>query len=169
MSSIIKVDAIQKADGTIPTAGDLGLNTTGSMLQVKTGVHSSELNATVGSWVDTGLSLSITPSSTSSKILALYVVQFRIQGSGSADPGLGFRLLRGSTVIETAGTSYDNYTYTNGGYIDHRGSDTEFFLDSPATTSAVTYKVQCNAYDAGVVRVQSDGNKSRIMLIEVAG
>ena len=144
-------------------------NATGGILQVKTGVHSSELNATVGSWVDTGLSLSITPSSTSSKILALYVMQFRLQGSGSADPGMGFRLLRGSTVLEEPGTNYDNYTYTNGGYIDHRGSDTEFFLDSPATTSAVTYKVQCNAYDGGVVRVQSDNNRSRIMLMEIAG
>ena len=151
------------------TDGSALQNATGGILQVKTGSHSSELNATIGSWVDTGLSLSITPSSTSSKILALYVMQFRLQGTGSNDPGMGFRLLRGSTVLESPGTTYDNYTYAQGNYIDHRGSDTEFYLDSPATTSAVTYKVQVNAYNGSTIRVQSDGNRSRIMLLEIAG
>lgn len=56
MSSIIKVDQIQKADGSTPTAGDLGLNTTGSVLQVKQISSATITSTTSSSWTDTGIS-----------------------------------------------------------------------------------------------------------------
>ena len=144
---------------------------TGSVIQVKTGVYNTETNiSTSGAYYNTGLSLSITPTSSSSKILVLYVMQFRIHSSNS-DAGVGFRLMRDGNAIETAGTSYDNYTYDGGGQTEMRGSDTEFYLDSPATTNAVTYSTQMVSYNASGAscRVQSDNNKSRIMLMEIAG
>ena len=42
MTSIIKVDTLQKANGATPTAADLGINTTGTVLQVVSGSTSSE-------------------------------------------------------------------------------------------------------------------------------
>ena len=144
---------------------------TGSVIQVKTGVYSTETNvSTSGAYYNTGLALSITPTSASSKILCLYVMQFRIQSSNS-DIGIGFRLMRDGYAIETAGTSYDNYTYDGGQQTGFRGSDTEFYLDSPATTNAVAYNIQMVSYNGSGAscRVQSDGNKSRIMLMEIAG
>ena len=60
-----------------------------------------------------------------------------------------------------------NYIYDGGGQTEYRGSDTETYLDSPATTSALTYKIQGNPY-AGQVRVHSDNNRSRMTLMEIA-
>ena len=142
----------------------------GSVLQVKTGVYSTENNVTTaGTYEDTGLSLSITPTSTSSKILIVYAMHFRIQSSNS-EVGMAFRVVRGSTVIDTPTTSYDNYSYDGGARTDSRTSDTKFYLDSPATTNAVTYKSQMTSYTGtgASTRAQSDGNKSRIMLMEIA-
>ena len=153
------------------TDGSAFKNATGGILQVKTGVYSTQTNVTTaGTYQDTGLSLSITPTSTSSNILILYAMHFRIN-SNNADVGMAFRVVRDSTVIDDPTTSYDNYSYDGGGRTDNRTSDTKFYLDSPATTSAVTYKIQMISYvESGAeTRAQSDGNKSRIMLMEIAG
>ena len=153
------------------TDGSALKNATGGILQVKTGVYSTITNVTTaGTYQDTGLSLSITPTSTSSNILVVYAMHFRIN-SNSADVGMAFRVVRDSTAIDTPVTSYDNYSYDGGGRTDTRTSDTKFYLDSPATTSAVTYKIQMISYnESGAnTRAQSDGNKSRIMLMEIAG
>lgn len=153
------------------TDGSALKNATGGILQVKTGVHSTETNVTTaGTYQDSGLSLSITPTSTSSKILIIYAMHFRIHSSNS-EVGMAFRVVRGSTVIDTPTTTYDNYSYDGGGSTDSRASDTKFYLDSPATTSAVTYKIQMTSYTGtgASTRAQSDGNKSRIMLMEIAG
>ena len=71
MSSILKVDTIQNTAGAAPTATDLGLNTAGSVLQVQQGVMTSRQTVTGGSMVDVGggFEVTITPASTSSKIL----------------------------------------------------------------------------------------------------
>ena len=71
MSSIIKVDQIQLADGSTPTAGDLGLNTTGSVLQVVHTVTNSEVSTTSTSFGDSGLSITITPKKADSSILIM--------------------------------------------------------------------------------------------------
>ena len=69
MTSIIKVDTLQKANGGTPTAADLGINTTGNVLQV---VHNQSTAAYTSGGGDTSfsnvLAKSITPTSTSSKI-----------------------------------------------------------------------------------------------------
>lgn len=153
------------------TDGSALKNATGGILQVKTGVYSTEKNVTTaGTYEDTGLSLSITPTSTSSDILIVYAMHFRIN-SDNSDVGMAFRVVRDSTVIDDPTTSYDNYSYDGTGRTDSRTSDTKFYLDSPATTSAVTYKIQMTSYtETGAnTRAQSDGNKSRIMLMEIAG
>jgi len=69
MTSIIKVDQIQTAAGGIPTAGDLGINTTGTVLQVVTNSQVGSFVTSSSSFTPNGLSLTITPKLSTSKIL----------------------------------------------------------------------------------------------------
>jgi len=92
----------------------------------------------------TGLSLTITPASSSNKIILFGSI------SGSAGPLGGvpicFRLLRGATPIGVGATAGSRSSCTSSMAIAYTGSDTTTesftYLDSPATTSATTYQVQ---------------------------
>lgn len=123
---------------------------TGSVLQVVSTVKTDTFTTTSGSYVDvTGLSVSITPTSATSKILVL----FQINGSQEVGAGrTSFKLLRGSTVID-AGDVAGSRTPALGGFssIDQSVPSAPVsgsFLDSPATTSNTTYKIQV-AMNAG--------------------
>ena len=75
MASIIKVDQIQTAAGGTPTAADLGLNTTGTVLQVVSNRPTSiqSLNTSSTSYTDIpGMAVTITPTSTSSSIFIIF-------------------------------------------------------------------------------------------------
>jgi len=135
------------ANGTI-TSADLASGVGGKVLQVvsttKTDIFTASLN---NSFTDiTGLSVSITPSSASNKILILAMVNF---GSSSGYPPT-LRLFRDSTHICLGTGSIGNRQFTTtsaGGGQDsgdaNRGmTNTISFLDSPATTSSTTYKIQ---------------------------
>jgi hypothetical protein len=132
--------------GGVPTwataAGGGGISQVVSTTKTDTFTMSSTTYADI-----TGLSVTITPSSSSSKILIMANVNHVGTTLASAS---GIRLLRGSTPIsigDTAGSristsggeSYGNYGVTLTG-------DAIMFLDSPATTSATTYKIQIQAY-----------------------
>ena len=70
MTSILKVDTIQTAAGGTPTAADLGLNVSGSILQVVSVTKADTFSVSGATFTDiTDLSASITPTSTNSKIL----------------------------------------------------------------------------------------------------
>jgi hypothetical protein len=91
----------------------------------------------------TGLSVTITPSATTSQILVLAAVQG--QGVLGSCALMG-RLVRDSTAI-AVGTSTSNRTAVSFGSQTPTDNGTQAsnpitFLDSPATTSAVTYKIQ---------------------------
>ena len=135
--STLKTNAIQ----TI--AGKPILNSTGSILQVVQTVKTDTFSSTtVSTWIDiTGISASITPSSTTSKILVMCSV------FGSSQTNGFVRLLRGSTAIcvgDAAGTRVQASTGSFYTYGDGNITNTQpiTFLDSPATTSATTYKLQ---------------------------
>jgi hypothetical protein len=82
MSSIIKVDQIQLADGSTPTAGDLGLNTTGSVLQVVQGTSNTATSIAANTWV-TAVTVNITLQGTNSKLLLNASVP---NGASAAEP-----------------------------------------------------------------------------------
>lgn len=139
----------------------------GHVMQVLDTSYNTQTTMSQGSWVDIGLSLSITPTSTSSKILVYYFPQYRMQAS-SNDTGIGFRLLRGSTALDEDTTTYQQYTYAGtSGNSEWRGTAAHLYFDSPNSTSAITYKVQGNAY-SGSVRCQDANNTSRMLLMEIA-
>lgn len=176
MTSILKVDTIQTAAGGTPTAADLGLNVTGSVLQVVSATKTNPFAVTGTTWTDVNLSLSITPTSTSSKILVLGNV---FLGSQNASGAL-WRLVRDTTAI--AVNSFVSQPMTGGSYPDG-SSQTQFawngtgvnYLDSPSTTSALTYKIQlrcANTNTAYLNRRGYDadyGGVSGITAIEIAG
>ena len=147
MTSILKVDTIQTAAGGTPTAADLGLNVSGSVLQVvsvtKTDTFSS--SATTGQYVNvTGLSASITPTSSTSKILVTAVVN----GSRSGDyPILGFAVTRNGTLVGVGDAAGSRPRITSSAFVfssdpNNMSNAVNTFLDTPATTSALTYQVQ---------------------------
>jgi len=131
----------------IPRDG-LPSGSAGGIIQVKQVIKKDQFTtaSTVssGGYVDlTGLSVDITPTRSDSKIL----IEAQIYNSNNNAVNF-FRILRGSTFIEQpSGTSSSGANWNAHGfaYFDHSFQDTTVMkiLDSPATTSATTYKVQC--------------------------
>lgn len=170
MSSIIKVDAIQKADGTTPTAGDLGLNTTGNVIQVVSN-RSTVFNSTTSSSyieVDSNLRTSITPSSTSSKILIIAALGIGVDRVGSNDASCQIRIREvnsGSTIDETGLRIYDR---GNSGIYLQVGQ-TLSKLVSPATTSTLTYTWDMRLLIGQDCRVNDESKRTYITLLEIVG
>ena len=134
MASKLRVDHIEPVNG-IPTGGG------GGIIQIKQSILTAPAtNTTSGSWTDTGLSCAITPTSSSSKVFCMVSL-----GSISATAGTstGFRLVRGSTDIGMPDSTALQSGFTNIYDADQQilASACFNYLDSPATTSATTYKI----------------------------
>jgi hypothetical protein len=171
------------ANGTVLTADSAqgtGLRwatpTTGKLLQVVNVLKNDTFTTTSSTFVDlTGLTATITPTSATSKVLVMVTVT----GAGtdvSNGSECGYQILRGSTAIA-------NNTALNGKFsgqfsIRSLGPSTAVtlghstnFLDSPATTSATTYKIQVRTL-AGTLYINRDGDNanglvSTITLMEI--
>ena len=168
--SILKVNALQNTSGTAY----------GFIKQVVQASTSTQVSVSTTTYTDTGLTASITPSSTSSKILVIVDQQFRIGRSSSANnAGAGIKLLRGSTAIHTPVTNDQSNPLEPYGesFFNHFSRFTLTKLDSPATTSSVTYKTQGRPHlnsASGVVIFQTTGTNyvqdgtSYITLLEIA-
>ena len=174
MTSILKVSTIQDPTNSntaisIDAAGKVtagNLTSPGHVVQVVFNEYNTQTTIT-GTFANSGLSASITPTSNTNKVLIIIRPQFRIH-SASSDVGIGFRILRGGTTIYASSVNYDNYQYSNGGYVDRRGGDCIMAFDAPATTSAVTYYLQGAAYAGTNVNMQNAGNFSQMTLMEIA-
>jgi hypothetical protein len=118
-------------------------------------------NAT-DTYADTNLSATITPKSASNKVFVI-ISQFAGKNSNNTNSGVWLQLLRGATVINQFAI-YFGYTNTA---INNLGCASFNYLDSPASTSALTYKTQFrNNTNASGVSV-NEGTSS-ITLIEVS-
>jgi hypothetical protein len=150
MSSRITGSGITYTDGSTQTVAGKILNV---VQTVKTSV--TAITSSTTTWQDIGVSASITPKSTTSKIL----VEFT---STTADTSYSqnssymkmIRIVRNSTVVgvgdirgtEEAATTYNQSTYSN----DFAQPLHAQYLDSPSTTSAITYKIQARTTYTGV-------------------
>ena len=144
----------------------------GASLQVVQDVYSTYTQITSNSYVDTGISQAITPSSSSNKILVIASIQCS-NGTGVSANETGFQFVRGSTSIRV----YERpiFAYNQSG--DNLAIDANVslvFLDSPSSTSATTYKVQARENSSGTMRINdyfsSNGNGcSTLTLVEIAG
>ena len=138
----------------------------GNVIQVVNATYTTTTSTTSTSFVDTGLTASITPSSSSSKILVIATVN-GVGKDGATQ--IAFRLLRGSTTI----SNYESAAaYTGSGANNFVGSCGVEYLDSPSTTSSTTYKVQFKSVGGATIYAQSggagDGSASSITLMEIA-
>ena len=154
---------------TTTITGALGIDNikaaTGAVLQVVNFSVSDTTQSTSATWVDTLTTLAITPSSTSSKIL----VQVNMCGleKNGTNTYVSFRLDRNGTAIYRI---EGQAGYTNNSDLNSVGSSSTSYLDSPSSTSAVTYKVQMrNPSATGVVYIGSSASTSTITLMEIAG
>ena len=173
MSSIIKVDQIQTAAGGVPTAADLGLNVSGTVLQVVHARYDTQVSISGTAWTSTGLTATITPTSTTSQILIMVFQQVHVSGGSSTEGGCGFMVSRnGTTVSSTASaTSFDMYHYDASVGNDWRGRIPYSGIDSPASTSALTYTANVVRYGVATagLSVQDNNNPSFMILQEIAG
>lgn len=154
-----KVDAL-----TISAVGQVTSNKPlGKVVQVVNATTSTTTTSTVNTYADTTLTATITPTSSNNKILV--IVSQSGLGKITTNTYLNLILLRNATSILTFEVSVG---YTASTAINYTGGAGCTFLDSPATTSAVTYKTQFkNNTATGTVYAQVDGGSSSITLIEV--
>jgi len=106
----------------------------GKVLQVVSGTYSTQTVIASTSYTDTGLSLSITPTLATSKVLVL-ITQNSGASRGVDDIGWYTKLLRGATDLQELDNNLGNGD-------DGHWPNCFTYLDSPATTSSTTYKTQ---------------------------
>jgi hypothetical protein len=135
----------------------------GKVLQVVYGSTTTGVANSTSTYADTNLTATITPTSATSKVLVL-VNQNGIEKSAANTLNrVSLKLFRGATEI---GESTFVYLPTSVLMLGTTGSFS--ILDTPATTSATTYKTQFNNLaNAATVEVQSRGNLSTMILMEI--
>ena len=175
---LAKLTATGTKDATTFLRGDNSFvvpSDNGKVLQVVTAQTSTEVTNTGTSYATTGLSASITPSSSSNKVLVLTAQAFSTFGDGSSSSGRrGLCALFRGTV---AGTNLQaqfigmNMVTSTTSTNDNSFNCVSFsYLDSPSTTSSQTYTVGMAASGACDVQAQQGGtDKSTITLLEIAG
>tara|TARA_Y100000593_G_scaffold9546_1_gene17334 strand:- start:203 stop:754 length:552 start_codon:yes stop_codon:yes gene_type:complete len=161
-------------DGTIDTdalaAGAVTADKRGTdgILEIVSGTTTTELESTSTSYVDTGLTATITTTG-SNKVLVLVnqVIRAHYQGSGAASSSM--KLLRDSTGIVEIGYVPTVRAQFNSGYLGGGDSAAIVYLDSPGSGGTYVYKVQAKrASDGDQFYCQYDSGRSNIILMEIA-
>lgn len=144
----------------------------GKVLQVVQASSTTSTTVSTGTFTDTSLTASITPSAATSKILVL-VAQLFYRETTDSQAGHGMRLLRGATAIHTISDANGNGAgYTIGGGDSSQGINaivSMVYLDSPNTTSSTAYKTQgrTGSGSGGDVKYQFSSLPSTITLLEI--
>jgi hypothetical protein len=151
MASILKVDTLQKPDGSTPTAADLGIDVAGSVIQVQTVSKTDHQTFNVSTWTDaSSLTINFTPKSANSNILVL-VTLFLGQNGGN---GSFWRVAKDG-VATTVGTVAATQQ-TLGGMYTESGANAHYSWASPSnsfsevsgSTATRTYTVQVKGWDS---------------------
>jgi len=138
----------------------------GSVLQVVQGSTSTQVSNSTNVFVDTTLTATITPKFATSKILVLVSQQGLYKSAANVANQIAIKLFRGATDL---GQRVYAWGYMNNATV-LTGSASFEYLDSPATTSATTYKTQFNEGNntaAAIVQLDSVAI-STITLLEIA-
>lgn len=143
---------------------------TGSVLQVVNSTYATFVSTISATYADTGLTATITPTASTSKIL-VFVSCNGVGKNTSASATAALKLVRNSTslfIMDEMGG------FTNTTTINSIGSISTTYLDSPATTSATIYKVQIASPSGSTTAVMNNYNTangnttSSITLMEIA-
>ena len=141
---------------------DSGALPAGSILQVLDTTATSQVSTTSQSYQASGLSVSITPSASNSKIHLQYFVM-----PDTTSDGCHTTIFRDSTnLADRSYTSVATVLDLPGRNIQTIGS---YFLDSPSTTSEITYTVQFRSDGGLTTMLRNELSRGRLILMEVAG
>ena len=134
----------------------------GKVLQVVSVSNTAGSNTTSTAFVDTGVEITITPKSSTSKIMVTAVGNHGNSGGGTSG-ATAFQIVRDATTV----TRVDGLAWNdiNQNYAD-RGTFSLSKLDSPATTSAITYRLQFRAW-SGTSYINQWKCDTNITLMEI--
>jgi len=160
---------------TISKIQDAGVSLTsaalpaGSVLQVVQMTTSTQTSNSSATFVSTGLSQAITPTSSTSKILIMAYCPIRMGASNDIYGSI--RINKNSGTILMTDTMANNVT----NIVDISYPITLVYLDSPATTSSTTYTIEFNTissvtpYTYPTVNYTGNPHLSTLTLMEIAG
>ena len=135
----------------------------GKVLQVVYGSTTSSVAITTSAYTDTNLTATITPSSASSKVLVLVSQNGLHKSAANTLNRIGLKVFRSASEI-----AFAVFNYLPTATLLTTGSASFSILDTPATTSAITYKTQfANLANAATVVVQDNSDLSTIILMEI--
>jgi len=136
----------------------------GKVLQVVSANYSTSTSNSTSTFADTGLTATITPTLNTSKVLVIVSLNGVSKNAGDSNTSVGLKLLRGATTLATSNAGL--YNATSSDFLSTSSSFNN--LDSPATTSATTYKMQfANDTNSASVTVQRSSSTSTITLLEI--
>ena len=136
----------------------------GKVLQVVQGTTTTTVGNSTSTFEDTTLTATITPSSATSKVLIMAMNSSIGKTAANQANEIGIRLMRNATQVGTEIVGL----YTNTAIINTAVSAIFNYLDSPATTSATTYKTQFrNTNNTAAIGVQNGSAESTIILMEI--
>jgi hypothetical protein len=156
------------ANGTVLTTANITSNLpTGSVVQVVNATYATQTTSTSNTLADTGLQAIITPSSSSNKILVMYTVPVA-KNSGDNSNGISFGMTRNGTSFGNA--EWLAYGAWTGSSVNNRAGYSNMLLDTPSSTSALTYKLRfCETYGSVGVTICHDGSYATMTLMEIKG
>jgi hypothetical protein len=143
----------------------------GKLLQVVSGSFSTEKDMNSASYVDTDITLNITPSATSSKIMVIATINADYYRNRNDFQNGYLNLLRGSTSIKYNVLQIGLHSNTTNGYVYVPFDGAMSVLDSPSSTSQLTYKVQAKVSNTSYntnMRVNGNAGVSTITLMEIS-
>ena len=164
MSSELRVDKIVPVDG-VPSGGG------GGIVQVQMGVTTGQTTTTSGNWDATALSVTITPKFSTSKILLMCSGGMNGAAGGSAGETYGYKIYKsvaGGSYAETESSAWGQSVYYGPG--NEYNNLSINYLDSPSTTSSVTYKLyQKRISGSGTASVnRNNNNQTQMIAMEVS-
>jgi len=142
----------------------------GKVLQVVQATTSTAVQITATSMQDTGITCSITPTLATSKVLVLINGQVYAYKAGNGATG-DFQIVRNSTAVLVCDGTTGNFAFgakVGSSTVEWGGIISTAYLDSPATTSSVTYKLQAACNQADELNWQNtSAHTSTIVLMEI--
>ena len=146
----------------------------GQILQVVNGTTNTSVTNTTTTYADTNLTATITPKFATSKILILIVQNMYLYDTtATSDAGCALQIQRNSSTIYTPAPNRDFFTFYSPAGTTRFDLGTMIplnYLDSPASTSALTYKTQVAlaTAGAGALVISNGSGYSTITLMEIA-
>jgi hypothetical protein len=170
MTSIIKVDQIQNAAGGVPTAGDLGFNVSGSVINVEHFTLTGNKVEVTTSTYTTAWTVNYTPVSSNSVVFYNYSVSNRIYNNNSADARASIRVLVNGNTLGAELFTVGAYDYGGSGTWIHIYQNVQAkAVNSDGSTMTADYQIRVNGADGISINESNSSSTSYLTITEVAG